>query len=162
MSSKTELAVKALFDALLAQSQLENAALPTPKRNEALPARLFQAGVGAPQSYLNLWDGEGGPDGEFLGADEIEDGYDLLHRPVIEWVVAGGADAARDALFDKGLEQIHDAIKRGNDGVLAGAVDAAAIEQVTRNGKGLVTDGLPNVRAAEVTIVLSFTSSRPF
>jgi hypothetical protein len=163
MSSNTELSIQALVAALLAQSELDDAALPAPLRNESLPARLFQPSPGEPQRYLNVWDGEGGPVDEFLGAEVIDGGYDIEHRPVIEWVVAGGTKAAREALFDKGLIQIHDAIKRAEDGsYLGGVVDAASIEQVTRGGKGLVTDGLPNTKAAEVIPLLKFTSSRPF
>jgi hypothetical protein len=31
-----------------------------------------------------------------------------------------------------------------------------------RTGSGLITDGLPNVLAAEITVRLNFTSSRSF
>lgn len=164
--TRTEEVLQALVAALLAQSVLLSPALPVPKRNEALPSRLFQPAPGASETYLNVWDGDGSPSGETLGADDpgVSDGYEIEHRASVEWVVAGGADADREAAFDAGLMAIHDAVKRGNDGsYLGGAVSMSAIDKIARSGgKGLVTDGLPNIKAADVTVLLTFTSSRPF
>jgi hypothetical protein len=167
MTTRTEESLQALVAAVLAQSLVEDAALPTPKRNEALPARLMQPAAGEPEKYLNIWDGDGAPTDETLGADDAsqDDGYQIEHRATIEWVVAGGADADREALFDAGLEQLHAACKRDADTglYLEGVVSMAAIAEIRRSGgKGLVTDGLPNIKAAEITILLTFTSSRPF
>lgn len=135
-------------------------------RNQALPARLLQPVAGGLQYYLNVWDGDGTVIDETLGADDpsVTDGYEIEQRPLVEWIVAGGPDADRETAFDNGLIALHDAVKRdvGTGLYLAGAVNLAAIEKITRSGKGLVTDGLPNIKAAEITPLLTFTSSRPF
>jgi len=164
--SRTEAAIKALVAALAARAELPDAAIPAPLRNEALPARMFDAGAGI-ETYLNVWDGSGEITDEFLGADLGQgDGYQLAQRPRIEWVVAGGTAADREAKFDAGLQDIRAAIAPVNSGgslrFLAGAVDRSKIENIARAGSGLVTDGLPNIKSAEITVLLEFTSSDPF
>jgi hypothetical protein len=112
------------------------------------------------QKYLNVWDsGEDVPD-EFLGADVIADGYDLTSSVPIEFVVAGGGRAARRTAFEGGLDAIWDAIAA--DRTLGGTVSHAEMLKPRRTGAGLITDGMPNVLAAEITVRLSFTSSRSF
>jgi hypothetical protein len=165
--SRTQEALDALNTAIAAKAAESSSPLSPPLRNEALPARLFQPVAGGPQKFLNVWDGEGepDPDGETLGAEDpgVSDGYAIEHRAKIEWVVAGGTEATRRAAFDAGLIALHDAVKRGNDGTyLGGVVNMVAFERVARAGQGLVTDGLPNVLAAEITVLLTFTSDRPF
>jgi hypothetical protein len=166
MTSKTESALQALVAALLATSASMGSALPGPLRNEALPARMFDAGDKL-STHLNVWDGSAQPTEELLGTDQGEaDCYEIAHEAIIEWIVAGGSAADREAKFDLGLENIHDAIKpdlTGGDTVyLGGAVQGARITSIARQGSGLVIDGMPNARGAEITIELLFTSSRPF
>jgi hypothetical protein len=173
MTSQTEKALQALVAALTAKAASEGATIIAPLRNNALPARLFDAGAGL-EKYLNVWDGDGETLNEALGADSagMLDGYELAQRPLVEWVVAGGTDETREAAFDAGLIDIHDAIKADSEGRylagvtdenLAGVVHQAAIEAIARQGgKSLVTDGMPNIKAAELTIRLTFMSSRPF
>src|SRR5581483_1339938 len=149
--SRTEAAIKALVAALAARAELPDAAIPAPLRNEALPARMFDAGAGI-ETYLNVWDGSGEITVEFLGADLGQgDGYQLAQRPRIEWVVAGGTAADREAKFDAGLQDIRAAIAPVNSGgslrFLAGALDRSKIENIARAGSGLVTDGLPNIKS---------------
>ena len=85
------------------------AAIPAPLQNEALPTLLMEAPDGL-QKYLNIWDsGEDAPD-EFLGADEIDDGYDLTWLVPVEFVVAGGsvppgAPYSRQARRDLGRDR---------------------------------------------------------
>jgi hypothetical protein len=117
------------------------------------------------QFHFNVWDGDGDVQDETLGADDAAIGR-LQHRASRDDRAGRRRrrDADREARFDAGLIAIHNAVKRGRHGpYLGGAVDLAAIEKITRSGgKGLVTDGLPNIKAAEVTVLLTFTSSRPF
>jgi hypothetical protein len=157
--SATGDALEALFAALVAKAAEPGAAIPPPLQNESLPARLMEAPDGL-QKYLNVWDsGEETPD-EFLGADVIADGYDLTWSTPLEFVVAGGARAARRAAFEAGLDAIWDAIAA--DRTLGGAVSHAEMLTPRRTGSGLITDGMPNVLAAEITVRLSFVSSKSF
>jgi hypothetical protein len=157
--TRTGDALEALFAALQAKAAEPGAAIPAPLQNEALPARLMEAPEGL-QRYLNVWDsGEDVPD-EFLGADLIADGYDLAWPVPVEFAVAGGERAARRAAFEAGLDAIWEAIAA--DRTLGGAVSHAEMLTPRRTGAGLITDGLPNVLAAEITVRLSFTSSRSF
>ena len=157
--SATGDALEALFAALQAKAAEPGAAIPMPLQNESLPARLVEAPDGL-QKYLNVWDsGEGTPD-EFLGADEIDDGYDLTWPVPVEFVVAGGEGAVRRAAFEAGLDAIWDAIAA--DRTLGGTVSHAEMLTPRRTGAGLTTDGLPNVLAADIVVRLSFTSSKSF
>lgn len=173
MTSRTETVLQALVAALTAKAQEVDSPLVAPLRNESLFARMTE-GDDAIARYLNVWDGEGEPTDELLGADAdptIDDDadvgrYDIEHRATLEWAVAGGSDAAREAAFDAGLVAIHDAVRPAVSGdtrtYLGGAVGFCTIERIGRSGSGLVTDGLPNVKAAEITVRLEFTSPRPF
>lgn len=169
MSSRTETVMKALVAALAAKAAEADSPLAVPLRNESLFTRMEEAG-GDLARYLNVWDGEGAPTDMALGAggagpidDDAEGGYDIEHRAVVEWLVAGGDDDEREAFFDAGLVAIHDALRPGDDLLyLGGAVSFCDIERVSRAGSGLATDGLPNVKAAEITVLLTFTSPRPF
>jgi hypothetical protein len=157
--SATGDALEALFAALAAKAGEPGAAIPFPLQNESLPARLMESTDGV-QKYLNVWDsGEDVPD-EVLGADIFTDGYELTWPVPVEFVVAGGERTARRAAFEAGLDAIWDAIAA--DRTLGGAVSHAEMLAPRRTGAGLITDGLPNVLAAEITIRLSFTSSRSY
>jgi hypothetical protein len=157
--SKTGDALEALYAVLVAKASELDSAIPQPLQNESLPARLATADDGLDR-YLNVWDsGEDVPE-EFLGADTIADGYDLTWSVPIEFVVAGGERAARRVAFEAGLDAIWDAIAA--DRSLGGAVDHAEMLTPKRTGSGLVTDGIPNVLAAEITVRLSFVSSQSF
>jgi hypothetical protein len=157
--SKTGDALEALYAALVAKASELGSAIPQPLQNEALPARFATAGDGL-DKYLNVWDsGEDVPE-EFLGADTVADGYDLTWSVPIEFVVAGGERAARRVAFEAGLDAIWAAIAA--DRSLGGIVDHAEMLTPKRTGSGLVTDGMPNVLAAEITVRLSFVSSQSF
>jgi hypothetical protein len=157
--SATGDALEALFAALTAKATEPGAAIPPPLQNESLPARLVEASDGL-QRYLNVWDsGEDTPD-ELLGADVIADGYELTWPVPVELVVAAGTRAARRAAFEAGLDAIWDAIAA--DRTLGGAVSHAEMLTPRRTGSGLITDGMPNVLAAEITVRLSFVSSKSF
>jgi hypothetical protein len=157
--SATGDALEALFAVLQAKAAEPDVAIPAPLQNESLPARLIEAPDGV-QKYLNVWDsGEDVPD-EFLGADILADGYELTWSVPIEFVVAGGERAARRAAFEAGLDTIWDAIAA--DRTLAGTVAHAEMLTPRRTGAGLITDGLPNVLAAEITVRLNFVSSKSF
>jgi hypothetical protein len=157
--SRTGDALEALFAALQAKAAEPGAAIPPPLQNESLPARLMEAPDGL-QKYLNVWDsGEDVPD-EFLGADILADSYELTWPVPVEFVVAGGERAARRAAFETGLDAIWDAIAA--DRTLSGTVGHAEMLTPRRTGSGLITDGMPNVLAAEITVRLSFVSSKSF
>ena len=156
--SATGDALEALFTALVAKAAEPGAAIPSPLQNKSLPARL--EAPGGLQKYLNIWDsGEDVPD-EFLGADILADGYGLTWPAPVEFVVAGGERTARRAAFEAGLDTIWEAI--ATDRTLGGTVSHAEMLTPRRTGAGLITDGMPNVLAAEITVRLSFTSSRSF
>ena len=157
--SATGDALEALFTALVAKAAGPGAAIPSPLQNESLPARLIEA-PGGLQKYLNIWDsGEDVPD-EVLGADILADGYELTWPVPVEFVVAGGERAGRRAAFEAGLDAIWEAIAA--DRTLGGTVSLAEMLTPRRTGSGLITDGLPNVLAAEITVRLSFTSPKSF
>lgn len=157
--SKTGDALEALYAALVAKASEPDSPIPRPLQNEALPARLATAGDGLDR-YLNVWDsGEDVPE-EFLGADTVAAGYDITWSAPIEFVVAGGERAARRAAFEAGLDAIWDAISA--DRTLGGKVVYAEMLTPKRTGSGLITDGMPNVLAAEITVRLSFASSQAF
>jgi hypothetical protein len=171
MSSHSEVALQALFDAIVDASEAEDTVLPAPRRNEALPARVAQGGSGL-FVWLDVWDGSGRAVGELLGADAIiaadEDAkpYDIEHRALIDFSVTGGTESDRRERFDACLKAIAVALRPAVvDGALqylGGAVDNCAIEEVARDGSGIVTEGLPNALGASITVLLTFTSSDPF
>ena len=157
--SKTGDALEALYAALVAKASEPGSAIPQPLQNEALPARLATAGDGL-EKYLNVWDsGEDVPE-EFLGADTVADGYDITWAVPIEFVVAGGERSSRRMAFEAGLDAIWGAIAA--DRTLGATVDHAEMLTPKRTGSGLITDGMPNVLAAEITVRLSFVSSQSF
>lgn len=170
--SRTEAAVLGLVAALEAKAQLVGAKIPAPTRNEDLLTRLKDDVAGV-QTLLNVWDGAGEVSDETLGADlagaviddDAEGAYEIEHRARIEWCVAGGDKDVREAAFDAGLCTIHDAVRpdvsSGAPVYLGGAVSFCAIERVERAGN-LNTDGMPGVKACDITVVMSFTSPRPF
>lgn len=162
--SATGDALEALFAAIKTKSEQLGSVLPAPLQNEALPSRLATTPSDGLDKHLNIWDAaQGGGDGEtdeFLGAEQIADGFDLTWRAPIEFIVAGGTREQRRAAFEAGLDEIWDAIAA--DRTLAGTVDHAEMPTPRRTGAGLVTDGMPNILAAEIMIVLQFTSSKSF
>lgn len=177
--TRTERAIRALVSALVAKAEAEGSSLPEILRNEDLLARMDETAGDGVRRYLNVWDGDGEVSAETLGADLVDaidddadsdaaigGAYDIEHRARIEWICEGGTPEAREAAFDAGLREIHDAVRatviEGDRQWLGGAVDWSGIEAVTRAGSGLVTDGLANVKACEITVLMEFTSARPF
>jgi hypothetical protein len=167
MASRTESAILGLVAALAAKATAAPTVLVAPRRNDAIGNR-FAAFNGSTGGYLNVVDGTGGPEGangnsgEFLGADQMEDGdleaYELVQRPEIEWLVDDADETTRETAFDAGLIAINDAIKV--DRTLNGTVAHAGIEKIDRSN--LITDGLSTVKACIITVALSFTSPHPF
>jgi hypothetical protein len=167
MASRTEEALAAFVAALQTKATAAPTVLPAPRRNEAI-ANRFSALDGASGGYLNVLDGSGGPEGpdnssgEFLGADQLEDagldGYELVQRAEVEWLVDEADAAAREAKFDAGLIAINDAMRA--DRTLGGKVSSVMIDRIERSN--LITDGLSTVKACIITVALSFTSPHPF
>jgi hypothetical protein len=157
--SKTGDALEALFAALEAKAGEPSPKIPAPLQNEDLLSRLEDMGSGLAM-YLNVWDDSDGDPEEMLGADVIPDNYEIAREVPIELIVAGGSRAARRAAYEAALEVIDDAIAA--DRTLGGKVDDARMLAPRRNGSGLVTDGMPNVLAADIRIRLTFNSSRTF
>ncbi len=158
--SKTGDALEALYAALLAKSQEPSPRIPAPMQNDDLPRRVAEPGGAGLRMYLNVWDSAGDEPDELLGADIISDGYEIELPVSIELAVVGGTREERRAAFEAGLEAIDDAVAA--DRMLGGAVDRGALRAPRRTGNGLITDGMPNVLAAEIIAVLTFTSSRTF
>ena len=158
--SKTGDALEALYAALLAKSQEPSPKIPAPTQNDDLPRRVVETGGAGLRMYLNVWDSAGDEPDELLGADIIAEGYEIELPVSIEFAVVGGTREERRAAFEAALEAVDDAVAA--DRTLGGAVERAALRAPRRTGNGLITDGMPNVLAAEITAVLSFTSSRPF
>lgn len=161
--SKTELALQALVAALTAQANGPGG-IPVPSRNETLPERFAPANSGDVNVFFNVNDGDARVTEIALGnPDEVADVYQLEHRAEVEWVVeaidsSAPSLAAKEQAFDDGLTAIDDALKA--DRSLGGTVDRAEIDEIQRSN--LVTDALPNVKAARVLVKLEFVSSRPF
>ena len=152
--TRTETALLALVNSIAsAFSELD---LPAPTRNDTLDA-LFDALGDGEGGRVNIIDGDGEPTEETLAGEQGE-AYEIEHRASIEILVKAANPAARDATFDQLLIAIDDALKA--DRTLDGAVDDARITKVARSN--LVTDGLPGMKGAEVTVTLTFLSDRPF
>ena len=90
----------------------------------------------------------------------IADRFDVLLSVPIEFAVMNKDRAARRAAFEAGLEAIDDAVKA--DRTLGGTVDDVRLLAPRRSGSGLITDGMPDVLAADMRVLLLFTSSRTF
>lgn len=148
--TRSEEVIQALVAALEAKVAL--GVLPTVHRNEALPDEFEQ--FGSVEAYLNLVDGTTSTSSEALGGS---DGYELAQECEVELIILSPDRAARDAVFDAALEAIHDALA---DPVFA---DADAVPQWTEMDRSnLVTDDLPQAKAAAITITIEFLSNRPF
>jgi hypothetical protein len=157
--SKTGDALEALYAALVAKAAEPSPKIPEPLQNEDLLARLESMGSGI-EMLLNVWDDSDGDPEELLGADVIADNYEITREVPIELIVAGGSRTDRRAAYEAALEAIDDAIAA--DRTLDGKVDDARMLAPRRNGSGLVTDGMPNVLAADIRVRLTFNSSRTF
>ncbi|MGD9924431.1 MAG: hypothetical protein AB7V13_23755 [Pseudorhodoplanes sp.] len=178
--TRTERAMRAMVTALQASADADGSALPSVVlRNEDLLSRMDESHSDGVRRYLNVWDGDGAVSDETLGADLVETieddddedaalggAYQIEHRPRIELICEGGTQDAREAAFDAALREIHDVLRgsvlEGERHYLGGAVDWSGIESIARAGSGLVTDGVANVKACEITVLLEFTSARPF
>jgi hypothetical protein len=159
MTSRTEDALLGLNAALTAAAGDYPKPFPVPLRNEALPSQftIFTGKLGA---FLNILDGDGGPSQIMAGADvdPTIQGYLIQHRASVEWAVEGIPSGDLQTLFDLGFVGIDDAL--AVDRTLGGVVEYAEIEKIQRSN--LVTDGLPNTKSAIVTVLMQFTSERPF
>ena len=154
MTSRTEQALVALHAALAAGFAGDS--LPVPTRNRDVTSALADV-TGGGRAFVNLVDGGSAAPPERLsaGPDAL---YDLQHRALVEVIVEHPDDHGRDALFDRILVAIDDALAADRE--LGGAVSTADVGQIDRTG--LVTDGAPGCKAAVVEIDLLLTSERPF
>lgn len=158
MPSYTEQAIGALVTALTAAAGVST--FPAPVRNEALPSEL-KALSGTVRAWLNVWDGQGGPNEILLGGNSLGNRvFELQWRAEATLVVESTDNAAREASYDAALIAIDNTLRV--DRTLGGTVDWVEIERVEASGSGLVTDGMPDVKGCVVTILLSYTSDRPF
>lgn len=165
MTTPTETAILAVVAALQAEADSTAAVLPGPLRNEDLLARLTDA-TGDLKLHLNVLDGDRGDADEMLGADlSDEKRYDLSQRVEIEWMVAGGDSAAREARFDAGRKAIWDALKPDTSGgsitYLGGAVSGIRLVDLISHS-GTNAAGAPNIKACVFVFELTFASSDPF
>jgi hypothetical protein len=166
-ASKTETAILAVVAALQAAAEAEGSKLPAPARNADLVTRLAEVDAGARlAAYLNVLDGDRVAADETLGADLGQnEPFDLTWRVRVEWAVAGGEDADREAHFDAGRAAIWDALKPDASGAsvtyLGGAVDSIRCVDILPQA-GTVLDGVPHIKACEFVFDLTYTSDRPF
>lgn len=117
------------------------------------------ATIAATQTFFNLIDGNGDASA-LIGAGQDAGGglYEIDHDAELEWVVQASDPVTRRSVFAAGLVAIDDAIRA--DRTLGGVVSWVEISRVERSN--LVTDGAPEIKAAIVTVRLTFTSERPF
>jgi hypothetical protein len=154
-------ALEAIFDLLVALSEAPSPKVPEPLQNENLHARLQDLGETPTAMLLNIWDDSPSDEVlEVLGADDVEDGYEIEKEVTVEFIVTNPDRPARRAAFEDGLAAIHDAIKA--DRTLGGKVSDARMLAPNRNGAGLWADGMPNILAADIRVRLTYTSNRPF
>jgi len=151
MASRTEEALQALVSALAAA---DGASLPEPTRNRVL-ADALDALEGSAAAHLNVVDGDGEVEATELGQPRV---YEISQTAAVEWIVQASTDADREAAFDAGLEAIATAVEA--DPTLGGVVDDTEITAVTRSN--LAIEGVPQLKGAEISIRLQFTSTRPF
>lgn len=149
--TRTEEAIRALHAVLVAAA---DDALPAATRNLALAAALDALESGA-DAHLNVVDGDGEVAAVELGQPNI---YEIEHALALEWIVKAATDEARESAFDAGLEAIHDALAA--DETLGGLVDDVEIVAVNRSN--LAIEGVSQLKGAEISVRLTFTSSRPF
>ena len=162
MPSRTEEALAALHGAI--EKAFRPASFPTPARNETLDVILERMGEKG-GAFCNVIDGNGDINSEALGSDDLPDGYEIIHRAEIEWLVMDPDPATRDATFDDGLLLLDQAvavdIEAAGARTLGGFVsDARLVAPIERSNPR--TDGLPGVKYALVTVQLTFKSSRIF
>ena len=158
--SSTGDALEALYETLLRKAAEPARAIPTPLQNDNLHARLEEVGEAGTGMLLNIWDDSDDEVLEVLGAQLVDDGYEIDKEVPVEFIVAGPDRVARRASFEDGLTAIFDAIKA--DPTLGGVVSHAEMLTPRRNGAGLWTDGMPNILAADIRVRLTYTSNRTF
>lgn len=158
MTTRTEQALQAVCRTLdLAYGPKS---FPKVNRNEALDDIMATFGNGTAKGYANLVDGSGGVIEEVMGAavmPELE-GYEIEHRAALELFVCTSDQEVRDATLDSMLEIAADALEA--DRTIGGVVNWVGFEAPDRTD--YKQDGLPVVKALTVSIVLTFTSPRPF
>lgn len=168
MSSATETAILALVAAVAAKAAEDSyATLPPPTRNEDMVSRLTADQSGTLERYLNIVDGDRADPEELLGADLGIEAYDIVWNPLIEFAVLGGTPAEREAAFDAMRVALWDAIKPDTSGgsitYLGGAVSSVIVIDMLPNEKSAPVDaGIPNVKASDFLLALTYTSERPF
>jgi hypothetical protein len=151
MASRTEEALQALVGVL---AEAAGGALPEPTRNRVLADALDALDSNA-TAHLNIVDGDGEVEATELGQPRV---YEISQTAAVEWIVKASTDADREAAFDAGLEAIATAIEA--DPTLGGVVDDTEITAVSRSN--LAIEGVAQLKGAEISIRLQFTSHRPF
>jgi len=131
------------------------APLPELSRDQKLPGRFAADDEGSGRHFV-LRTGTAENREQLLGGAERH--FEIDHMAEIEWLVENKDRAARVATFNAGLEEIDNALEE--DPTLGGVVDHAEISGTQFNG--LVTEGVPEIEAAILSVRLTFTSTRPF
>jgi hypothetical protein len=157
MTTRTEAAIKAYYEAL--DTIVGPEGYPRVTRNETLNSILENIGDGD-GARINVLDGVGEIDEIMASADSDASimGYELIQHPEIEIISLATDAAKRDAVFDQMLEYVAQSVEA--DRTLGGVVDYAEIERIEREHVRI--EGLPYIKGGIITLVLSFTSSRPF
>jgi hypothetical protein len=151
--SNTEAALAALHAKLIAKAVEGSPKIPPPSRNLSLPGELAEfSGV---RAFLNTFDGDIRWDDQLLGDAQAH--YELKQPATISWVVEGVDPAARDTVFDDGLQALIAALFA--DRTLGGAV--AGLEVPTVRRRGLATDGLAHMRACAIEVEMLISSTLP-
>ncbi|WP_321504045.1 hypothetical protein [Breoghania sp.] len=151
MTTRTGAALDALEVAINAAASIS---LPALERNRTLDD-AFSALDGGALAYLNMVDGDVATLETQLGGEEP---YELSQSATFEWFVKADTEADLRAAFEAGLLALDDALDA--DRTLGGVVDNAEITGLRRDN--LATEGISGLRAAEIDVVMTLTSDRPF
>ncbi|MBA5779527.1 hypothetical protein H2509_20545 [Stappia sp. F7233] len=141
--------------AVLSAAAAASPDVPEIKRNETLDDAFEALGIGA-SAYVNLVDGDLEKQDVALGA--AADGYELAQRATVEIVVQAETDAARRAAIASIAGAMEAAIAA--DRTLGQTADFCEVTGLRR--ENLATDGVANVKGAELTLEILFRSDRPF
>jgi hypothetical protein len=155
-------AVKALHAALAEKAQELNSPLRTPLRNSSLPERLEAFGSDGLEMFLNVLNGKKSAEdsSEFLGAElpGAVAGFDVVWHARVELIVGAPNQEERETAFDLALDAINDALAA--DRTLGGKVSHARI--LTPDMTDHAAAGMDNIDGADITVELSFASSKPY
>jgi hypothetical protein len=166
-ASPTEAALLALVAAIAASAAEEGSVLTPPERNRDLVTQMVENGDEGLRKFLNVVDGQRANVDELLGADLGGEAFDIEWHARIEFAVAGGTDADREAAFDAMRREIFDAIRPVVTGgvavYLGGAVHSIQIvDMLPPEDAAPFRAGIPSCKASDFVVALTYTSTRPF